>query len=162
MVSRKIPRFLRSDLAAYSAWVLSWFLVLALGMSLVGCQTDRVSLPPEARAEWDRLTEASQAAALTPEVEDDLAAEADWGEFESRMAKEQAAPFAGLLPYGLGAIGLELVGVFASRRKRKLYAEAIKNISKGQVAASVGDALKAWGAQHSSPQQPSPQPPSEA
>ncbi len=149
-----MPRFLRTDLARYAMIVVGYGLALALAMSIVSCASDRASLPPAARAEWDRLEAAQAAAEATPDPADDLEVEAEWAEFESRMAKEQASPFMALLPYGLGGIGLELVGIFASRRKRKLYSTALKNIGSGQIAAAVGDGLKAWGVQHSTPQPP--------
>jgi hypothetical protein len=33
-----VPRFLRTDLATYSLWVLGWFGVLTIFMALAGCQ----------------------------------------------------------------------------------------------------------------------------
>jgi len=130
---------------------------LLLLLPLAGCAYDRESLPPAERSEFDRLQAAQVEAEATPGLEDDAAVEAEWERFESEVAKRQAGPFAGLLPYGLGAVALEVVGALGSRRKRKLYGSALKNIGSGQVAAAAGDALKAWGVQHSSPQSQPPQ-----
>lgn len=134
---------------------LIWLCLLALWLTVSGCGAlARDDAPLDMRPEWDRLEQAEQAAAATPEIGDDQAVEEAWADLEARIAKRQAGPFAALLPYGLGAIALELVGVAGSRRKRKLYGSAIKSISSGQVAAAAGEALKAWGVQHSSPQPP--------
>jgi len=157
MTPPKIPAFLRNDLVAYACMLMTLLGVMAIGMALAGCaSTDRASVPPDMRQEFDDLELAEKVASETPDPSDDAAVEAAWADLESRIAKRQASPFAALLPYGLGGLALELVGALGSKRKRKLYGSAIKNISSGQVAAAAGDALKAWGVQHSSPQ---PQPP---
>jgi len=141
--------------------LLAYALVLGMAMMVFSsCALSRESAPPDLLPEWDRLELAEQAAQATPDPADDQAVEEQFAELESRISKRQAQPFADLLPYGLGALALEVVGAVGSRRKRKLYGSAIKSISSGQLAQAAGDALKAWGVQHSSPQPPPPQPPS--
>lgn len=130
----------------------------AVMLFLPGCAVTREATPPDLRDEWDQLERAEQAAQLTPEPEDDAAVEAAWADLEGRISKRQAEPWAWLLPAGLAPLALELVGALGSKRKRKLYGSALKQVSKGQLASAAGEALKAWGASHSSPQPP-PSPP---
>jgi hypothetical protein len=111
------------------------------------------------------LEDAVEAAVESPDPADDLLAAEALAEanrelqevegrlqpIEERVIRDQAAPLGGLLPYGLGALATELLVAASSRRKRKLYASALRSLSKGQLLTTAGDILKALGHQHSSP-----------
>lgn len=71
--------------------------------------------------------------------------------FEEDSARKQAEPIVPLLPYGLGALAVEAIVAVSSRRKRKLYASAFRNLKSGQLLTSAGDVLRAMGAMHSVP-----------
>ena len=117
-------------------------------------------------AELPALEHAAAEAAVTPDPADDAPAQAALAkhvstlervelalaELEERGIRGQGAPFKDALPYGLGVLALEAGVALLSKRKRKLYVSAAKALGKGQVATMVGDVLKAYGAQHSTPQ----------
>lgn len=127
---------------------------------------DRASADSDrASAEVARLEQAALAAAETPDPTDDQAAaealaaanldlqQAEYAlaKIEDEVARKQASPLASLLPYGIAPLALEAVVALSSRRKRKLYSSAFRNLSRGQLLTSAGDVLKALGAQHSTP-----------
>lgn len=125
-------------------------LCFVVAVLLVGCAVTRESAPPDLVPEWERLEQAEQAAALTPDRADDAAVEAQFAELEARVLQRNASPFASLLP-GVGPVLVGLVPLLG-KRGRKHYGNAIKRLSRGQVMVAAGDVLKAMGAQHSSPE----------
>lgn len=129
-------------------------IVLLLGLLLTSCAVTREDVPADLLPQYDALVQQVQKAEESPDPSDDAPAEDALAALESRVAQRNAEPLAGLLPYGLGGLALEAVGALASRRKRRLYGSALKNLSTGQLASAGGDMLKAWGARHSSPQPP--------
>jgi hypothetical protein len=108
----------------------------------------------------------AEEATLTPGDEDDQEAaglqeeagrrlsdaEAQLAQVESKVIEGRAQPLNGLLPYGLGAVAVELLKVAGSRRVRRHYGSAVRSISRGQILVAAGDLLKGLGARHSSPE----------
>jgi hypothetical protein len=124
----------------------------------------------ELTAELPKLEQAAAEAVATPDSSDDAPAveqlakankelqaiEDALAEIETQNIRDQASPFAPLLPAGLGVIALEAVTAFASKRKRKLYSSAFRALTKGQLLTTTGEILKALGAKHSTPQPEAP------
>jgi hypothetical protein len=135
--------------------VLAYACVLTLGMaffaSMSGCLAPPDSSQPDLVHAWDVAVADLEKAKQTPEPEDDLEAEAALLEIERRATARRLEPITGALPYGIGALIQAAIPLLGSRGRRH-YLNAVKSVSRGQLAVAAGDVLKAWGVSHSSPQ----------
>lgn len=121
------------------------------------------------KAEVADAAAAIEAAKLTEDPADDEAAEARARELAPKLEalesqlrqlevafnQRQAEPFLGpldaFIPGGKELITLGLIPLLGARGRRH-YANTIRNASKGQVLTALGDILKAYGLQHSTPE----------
>lgn len=154
-------------------------LVVACAMNRESVQTYAPELAPRYEAaeqqrdalgaELEAAKADVEAAKLTPETSDDEAAdarvqalvpqiealEAEFRDLELAFNRRQTEPFLGPLdafvPGAKELIGLGLLPLLG-KRSRKHYLNAAKRIPKGQLLVALGDVLKAFGLQHSSPE----------
>ena len=99
----------------------------------------------------DDLAAEAQVRELAPKVED---LERQFQELELAFNRRQAEPFLGPLDAFIpGTKEMILFGLIPmlGKRGRKHYANVIRNTSRGQLLTALGDVIKAYGIQHSTP-----------
>lgn len=127
--------------------LLVYAAILTAAMLIAGCAVSREQVPADLLGQYDAL----QGQLSDEDPANDAQAEAELTRLEGQVLQRNAAPLAGLLPYGLGSALTALVPLLG-RRGRKHYGNALKSISRGKVMNAAGDVLKAMGAAHSSPE----------
>lgn len=123
----------------------------------------------ELKAELETAKAELEAAQATEDTSDDQAAEArirelapkledlerQFLDLEQAFNRRQVEPFLGpldpFIPGGKELITLGLLPLLG-RRGRKHYGNALRNVPRGQLLTALGDIIKAFGLQHSTPQ----------